>query len=119
MVQVITLAGQTIKQPKPGDFGIEKYKLTQAGRTIDGTMHMDLVAKKKKFTLKYDILKGADLKTIADIVDGDTMFFAITYYDNNGTAQSKTVYSGALKYTNNRSNQGWYWTDIQVDLIEQ
>jgi len=119
MAQLITLNGVEIKQPKPGDFGIEKYKLTKAGRSADGTMHLDLIAKKKKFTLKYEILKGSDLKTIADIVDGDTMFFDITYLDDNGTAQTKTVYAGALKYTNFRSTQGWYWVDIQVDLIEQ
>ena len=119
MAQLITLNGTTIKQPKPGDFGIEKYKLTNAGRTADGGMKMELVAKKVKCTLKYEILKGAELKTIADIVDGDTMFFPITYFDDNGTVQTKTVYSGALKYTYQRGNMGWYWTNVQVDLIEQ
>ena len=119
MAQVITLASQSIKQPKPGDFGIERYSLTKAGRVASGLMTMDLIAKKKKFTLKYEILKGADLKTLADIVDGTTMFFDITYLDDNGTAQTKTVYAGALKYTNFRSDEGWYWVDIQFDLIEQ
>jgi hypothetical protein len=47
------------------------------------------------------------------------MFFPITYFDDNGTAQTKTVYSGALKYTYQRGNMGWYWTGVQVDLIEQ
>ena len=119
MAQLITLNGVEIKQPKPGDFGIEKYKLTNAGRVASGKMTMELIAKKKKFTMKWEVLKGADLKTIADIVDGDTMFFAITYLDENGDAKSATVYSGALKYTNFRSDQGWYWVDVQVDLIEQ
>ena len=119
MAQVISINGTEIKQPKPGDFGIEKYKLTSAGRVASGEMKMELVAKKKKFTMKWEVLKGADLKTIADIVDGDTMFFPITYLDDNGTAQTATVYSGALKYTNFRGDQGWYWVDASVDLIEQ
>lgn len=119
MAQLITLNGVSIKQPKPGNFSIEKYKITKSGRTADGSMHMDLISKKKKFVFKYEELKGSDLKDIADIVDGDTMFFPITYYDDNGTAQSKTVYSGALKYTNFRSDQGWYWRDVNFDLIEQ
>jgi hypothetical protein len=119
MAQLVTLAGVEIKQPKPGDFGIEKYKLTNAGRVASGEMKMELVAKKTKLTFKYEILKGADLKTIADIVDGDTMFFEITYLDDNGEIKTITVYSGALKYTNNRSNQGIYWTNISFDLIQQ
>jgi hypothetical protein len=119
MPQIITLAGQTIKPLEPGNFGIERYSGTKAGRTADYTMHIDLIAKKKKFIFKYDVLSGSELKTIADIVDGDTMFFEITYIDDIGTVQSKTVYAGALKYFNFRSDQGYYWKDVQFDLIEQ
>jgi hypothetical protein len=119
MAQVITLAGVTIKQPDVGNFGIEKYKLTKSGRTADGAMQMDLVAKKKKFTFKYDVLSGSELKTIADIIDGDIMFFEITYLDDNGTLGSATVYSGALKYYNFRSDQGYYWKEVSFDVIEQ
>jgi len=119
MAQLITLAGQTIKALDPGNFGIEKYKLTKAGRTADGAMNLDLIAKKKKFTFKYDVLSGSELKTIADIIDGDTMFFTITYIDDNGTAGSATVYSGALKYNSFRSDQGYYWREITFDVIEQ
>ena len=119
MAQLITLAGTTIKALDPGNFGIEKYKLTEAGRTSDGTMHIDLIAKKKKYTFKYDVLSGNDLKTIADIVDGDTMFFEITYIDDNGTQGSATVYSGALKYNSFRSDQGYYWRDVTFDLIQK
>ena len=119
MAQVISINGTEIKQPKPGDFGIERYSLTTAGRVASGEMKLELVAKKTKLTFKYEILKGSELKTIADIVDGTTMFFEAVYMDDNGEIKTITVYSGALKYTNNRSNQGIYWTSVTFDLIQQ
>jgi hypothetical protein len=119
MAQLITLGGQTIKAMDPGNFGIERYKLTKSGRVASGDMVMDLVAKKVKLTLKWEVLSGADLKTIADIVDSDTMFFETTYMDDNGEIKTITVYSGALKYVAFRSDQGIYWRDVAVDLIQQ
>jgi hypothetical protein len=119
MAQLITLNGVEIKQPKPGDFGIERYTLSTAGRVASGKMMIEIVAKKTKLTFKYDVLKGADLKTIADIVDGDTAFFDAVYMDDNGEIKTITVYAGALKYVNFRSSQGIYWREISFDLIQQ
>jgi len=119
MAQLIMLNGVEIKQPKPGDFGIERYTLSTAGRVASGKMMLEIVAKKTKLTFKYPILKGAELKAIADIVDGDTAFFDAVYMDDNGEIKTITVYAGALKYNNFRSNQGIYWTDVQFDLIQQ
>ena len=119
MAQVITLNGVTIKQPKPGDFGIERYTLSTAGRVASGTMKLEIVAKKTKLTFKYDVLKGSELKTIADIVDGNTAFFDVVYMDDNGEVKTITVYAGALKYDNFRTVQGIYWTNVAFDLIQQ
>jgi hypothetical protein len=117
MSQLITLAGQTIKMPT--NFGIERYKLTEAGRVASGLMMMDLIAKKVKLTMQWEVLSGNDLKIIADIIDGDIMFFEAIYMDDNGEIKTIIVYSGAIKYISFRSDQGIYWKDCSVDLIQQ
>lgn len=117
MAQLLKLNGTTIK--KPQSFDLESYNLTKAGRTLDGTMHLDLIAKKKKFLLKYDVLHANDLATILGIIDGNDMFFTLSYVDND-TTYTKTVYVGAIKKKQFRTDSGaWYWKDVTFDLIEQ
>ena len=116
MAQAFTLAGKVIKQPK--DFRIGSFTLTKAGRTADGIIHIDRIAGKRKFYFEYEVLRGDDLDTIKDIVEGTTMFFTLTYYDND-VAKSATVYAGALEKTQFRTDGKWYWKNISVDFIEQ
>ena len=117
MAQVITLAGQTIKNPTK--FSIENYALTrETGRLINGEMVMDHVALKKKFVLSWDALSGTDLKTILDIINTTTRFYTLTYKDREGT-HTKTVYSGALGQGQFRSDGNWVWDSVTVSLIEK
>ena len=117
MAQLITLSGQTIKNPTK--FSIENYALTrETGRLINGEMVMDHVALKKKFVLSWDALSGTDLKTILYIINTTTRFYTLTYYDHTGN-NSVTVYAGAIPHTQFRSDGNWVWTDCQFALIEQ
>jgi hypothetical protein len=116
MAQILTLNGRTIKQPT--SFRIEKYNLTKAGRTSDGTMHLDFIAAKRKFYFEYEVLAGDELDTILDVIGGTTMFFDITYKDNN-VNYSATVYVGAISKKQFRTDGVWYWKDVSFDLIEQ
>ena len=117
MAQILQLDGTIIK--KPTSFNIEKYNITKAERTSDGTMHMDFIAKKRKFLFKYDSLKGNDLETILDIIDGTNMFFDLEYIEND-VNKSATVYVGDIKSEQFRTDTGaWYWTNVSFDLIEQ
>jgi hypothetical protein len=116
LAQLLTLNNVVIK--KPTNFGIEKYNLTKAGRTTDGTMHLDLIAKKRKFTLSYDVLRETEHEIILGIIDGTSLFFTLTYVENN-TTKTATVYAGAIKATQYRTQDMWYWKDVTFDLIEQ
>jgi len=117
MAQLLTLGGSTIK--KPNDFQIEKYYLSKAGRTADGLMHLDKIASKRKFLFKYDVIKGSLMDEILDIIYGDDVFFTLTYIENDVT-KSATVYVGAIKSTQFRTDSGaWYYKDFNFDLIEQ
>jgi len=116
---ILRLNGIDIKKPKPGGFSIERYKITKAGRLASGMMVMDWIAKKKKFVIQYDVLKGEELQTILDIIDSEDVFFTITY-EENGVVKTKTVYSGPITYDLYRSDDhGWYWKNVTFNLIEQ
>ena len=116
MAQVLTLSGSTIKQPK--DFRVGSFNLTKAGRTADGSMQLEFIATKRKFYFEYEALRGDDLDTIKDIITGSTMFFTLTYKDNDNS-ESATVYAGAIEKTQFRTDGKWVWKDISFDLIEQ
>jgi len=117
MAQLITLSGTTVKTPT--EFIIEEYNLSKSGRTADGKMHMDYIAAKNKFLLRYAVLSQSEYDTLRAIIRTSTMFFPITYKDND-VIYSKTVYVGAIHRTQFRTDTGaWYWKDVKFDLIEQ
>lgn len=114
--QLLKLGGSQVKQPKT--FTISSYNLTKSGRTANGKMYMDLIAKKRKFALQYDVIGGNDLTAILTVIDSDAMFFTIDYFDN-GVSKTATVYVGDISKTQFRTDGGWYWKDVKFDLIEQ
>lgn len=114
----IKINGVRIKQPKNPKYST--YNLTKAGRVASGKMMMDLVAKKQKLFFEYEILGGADLQQILNLIDGENMFFLVEFDDFDGP-KSFTGYVGEIDRTIQRSNtnSGWYWTNVGFNLIEQ
>jgi hypothetical protein len=112
----LTINGTVIKTPT--NFTIERFNLTKAGRTASGKMTMELIAKKRKFTLEYAVLTGSELNTILSLIDGNVLFFTLGYTEN-GTAKTATVYAGAIPSTLYRNDGPYYWTDVSFSLIEQ
>lgn len=118
MADTIKLNDTLIKKPKPENFKVSRFNLTKSGRVASGKMVMDLIAKKRKFEFSYDVLSGNDLKTILDIIDTSTMFFKLTYFENN-VSYDVTVYVGEISYVKFRNDSGWYWKNVSFNLIEQ
>ena len=116
MAQAITLGGTAIKTPS--EFEIEEYNLTKAGRVTSGKMTMEYIDAKSKFLLRWEVISGTDVATILNKIRTTSMFFTITYYDN-GVQYSATVYVGAIRKKQYRTDGVWYWTDFGFDLIEQ
>ena len=86
MSQEITISGTAI--PTPQEFHIERYNLTKAGRVATGEMKMDLIAKKRKFLLRYRVLSGTQLNAILDLIDGPgIVFFTVSYIESGTTNQ--------------------------------
>lgn len=113
---IIKINGVQIKNPTSWD--VEEYKLTKAGRVASGKMVMDVVAKKRKFNLSYDVLSGKDLEMIRNILYSDDSFYTLEYEDN-GQIRSAIVYVGAITRKRFRTDGVWYWKDVQFSLIEQ
>lgn len=116
----ITINGNTIKYPT--EFRLSHFNLTTPGRTTDGLMVLDFIAKKKKLFLKYAAISGKELKVILDQIDTNNMFFTVVYYDTYGTAQTKTMYVGEISSTlfMRPQNQDQHvWKDVEFNFIEK
>lgn len=115
---VYRISGVAIKAPPMG-ISIEKYNITNAARSADGKMKMDLIAKKRKFILKYEALSSQEVNLIESLVDSDAMFFDFEYPED-GVQKRATVYNGPIKKEPAWSDDWvWYWKDYELHLIEQ
>lgn len=112
----VKINGIAIKNPTSWD--VEEYKLTKAGRVATGDMTMDVIAKKRKFNLSYEVLSGKDLEAIRNILYSDDSFYTLEYEDDN-LLRSAIVYVGAITRSRFRTDGVWYWRDVQFSLIEQ
>lgn len=117
---MLKINGVSIKTPK--DLTIQTHNITKSGRVASGLMGMTFIAKKVKLNVKYAVLSGAELQTIANLIDTEEMFFDVTYETYTGVERTITCYSGALdfdKFRNALSGGGWYWKNVQFALIER
>jgi len=118
----VQLAINSTPIKRPDSFSIERYNLTKAGRVASGLMTLELVAKKRKFLLRYNQLTGTDLSTILSLIDTDEMFFTLSYTEN-GVTKTATCYAGHIPSDYLRGGEAasplWYWKDVNFDLIEQ
>lgn len=113
---MFTINGKKIKRPFP--FDIERYNITEAVRVASGDMQMDLIAKKRKFLLAYEVLSGAEYDYLRSLIDTDEVFFTFGYLDN-GRQESAVVYAGPIRAKLHRTSMGWYWRDVTVNFIER
>lgn len=107
--------------PTPSDCDVQKFRITKAARSADGSMGMDNIAKKCKLPISYNVISGSALAQIEDIVYGDALFFTVEFFDRNGQLQTKTMYCSDISYKRFRTGTigGWYWKDLKFELIEQ
>lgn len=118
MAGVYKISGVVIKAPPMG-VEIEKYNITNAARSADAKMKMDLIAKKRKFILKYDALDMHQVALIESLVDSNAMFFDFEYPED-GVQKRAIVYNGPIKKIPAwKDSWVWYWKDYELHLIEQ
>lgn len=107
-----------IKIKTPHTFQIERFKLSKSGRLASGLMVMDIISKKKKFMLHYDVISGPDLTVILNLLDSDVAFYNFQFVEI-GAPVTYIVYPGAIKYDRFRNDGRTYWKNVNFDLIQQ
>jgi len=124
----------TVKTPH--DMTIERYNLTKAGRTADGKMHMDYIARKRRLTVAYRAIRDKELQELLDVIDpgrneeeGEEnnnnqvdLFFDVEYQEG-GKTKSMVCYAGMIPSTLQRRVKNglgeWVWIDVEFNLIER
>ena len=105
----------------PDLFTIERFNLTKAGRVASGDMKMELIAKKRKFLLRYTTLSGTELQQLLSLIDTTAVFFTFEYREDN-IERRATCYAGMIPSDRFRggevSSPEWHWRNINFDLIE-
>lgn len=104
----------------PSEFKIERYNVTNLERLANADMTGDLIAKKKKFYFTYAAITGEDLDNILDLIDGNTIFFDLTY-PYQGTNHTVKVYAGSIPQELHRAGLGtdWVWKNVTFNLIQK
>jgi hypothetical protein len=91
-----------------------------SSRTLDGVMHKDIIAQKRKLDCSWNGLSQSEAATILQLVNA-SIFMTVTYDDlMTGNEQTKTFYIG------DRTAQANIWvfngiknTNIAFNFIEQ
>lgn len=107
-----------VKIKTPNLFKIDRYNITNANRTASGKATMDLIAKKRKFYLIYDVLKADEKTKILNLIDGNNMFFTVEYVEDN-QLKSARCYTGEIPMELFRTGSNWVWRDVEFHFIEQ
>lgn len=72
--------GVNIPTPSTYEFSIEDLSSEATGRTMDGTMHKDVVAVKDYYTCTWNHLSWEDASTLLNAINGKTKV-TFTYLD--------------------------------------
>lgn len=114
---ILKVNGTFIPDPSELQWGIQSVSDSNAGRTMDGKMHVNLVTRKRKIELKWS---GVDFATTAEIlaaVNDET--FSVTYHDAlTNSSQTKTFYVGDRSAMVKSYVEGYRRNDISFNIIE-
>lgn len=114
---ILKVNGTFIPDPSELQWGIQSVSDSNAGRTMDGKMHVNLVTRKRKIELKWS---GVDFATTAEIlaaVNDET--FNVTYHDAlTNSSQTKTFYVGDRSAMVKSYVEGYRRNDISFNIIE-
>lgn len=110
--------GVAIPTPSSYVFNEEDLSSEQTGRTLDGTMHKDVVAVKPYYDCKWVSLSWEDASTLLSAVRGKTQV-TLTYADpiTVGSFITGTFYIGKRSATAIDLTEG-KWGDISFQFIK-
>ena len=118
---VIKINGINIAKT-PSEFSVDVMDLDDGStttRTVDGTLHRDRIAVKRKLNMKWNALEWSVLSDLLQSVAGE--FFEVYYPDpETGQYETKTFYVGNRQAPVAKSVNGEIvWTSLTMNFIER
>lgn len=115
---ILQINGVWIPDPSSLQWGIQSVSDSNAGRTTDGKMHVNLITRKRKLELSWS---GVDFATASEIlraVNPET--FNVTYLDAlTNTRLTKEFYVGDRSAPVYSYCDGYQWySNVSFNLIE-
>lgn len=115
---ILKINGTFIPDPSSLQWGLQTVSDPNAGRTMDGKMHVNKVTEKRKLELQWS---GVDYATTAEILQAvHHETFQVNYLDAmTNTRQTRTFYVGDRTAPVYSYHEGYQWyTNVTFNLIE-
>jgi hypothetical protein len=117
---MLTIDGIAVKTPSSFHCDIEPLYDDDSGRTLDGVMHLNYIASKRKLSCTWNGLNWAETSILMKLVPSNK-FVSVRYPDiESGTYETRTFYTGP------KGADAVMWTigkkilsSITINLIEQ
>ena len=89
--------GTPVKTPQGCTWSLQDLSSDDSGRTLDGVMHKDIVAQKRKLTCKWAAMTWQECSIIANFMKNRGVKIVLNYPDIlTGTYISKNFYTGDM-----------------------
>ena len=113
---ILQVNGVWIPDPSSLQWGIQSVSDSNAGRTSDGKMHVNLITRKRKLELSWN---GVDFDTASEILKAvNPETFNVTYLDAlTNTRLTKEFYVGDRTAPVHSYGYRWY-TNVSFNIIE-
>lgn len=115
---ILKINGTFIPDPSSLQWGLQTVSASDAGRDLQGKMHVNQVSEKRKLELQWSGVDFATAKEILQAVHHET--FQVNYLDAlTNTRQTRTFYVGdrtAPVYSYSDGHR-WY-TNVSFNIIE-
>lgn len=114
---ILKVNGVFIPDPSELQWGIQSVSASNAGRDMNGDMHVELVTRKRKLELKW---KGIDFNATSEVLKAvKPETFDVTYWDPEENRNlTKTFYVGDRTGMVNSYVEGQRRCDVGFNIIE-
>lgn len=114
---ILKVNGVFIPDPSKLQWGIQSVSASNAGRSMDGKMHVELVTRKRKLELEWAGIDFAATAEILEAVKPET--FDVTFWDAEENKNlTKTFYVGDRSAMVNSYVEGQRRNDVKFNIIE-
>lgn len=114
---ILKVNGVFIPDPSKLQWGIQSVSASNAGRSMDGKMHVELVTRKRKLELEWAGIDFAATAEILKAVKPET--FDVTFWDAEENKNlTKTFYVGDRSAMVNSYVEGQRRNDVKFNIIE-